>query len=122
MEVVLFQPRIVLVGMSLQHSMGRGRRTANYATGTATNPTSIKNLYKYGGTVWVIIYLIMGLGEVGTVAGAAGVVLDAYVMKLFGWPWDEILLANTFLGLIVSHVQTWVAGWLVATAKYGLNS
>jgi len=43
-------------------------------------------------------------------------------MKLFGWPWDELLLAETLWGLIRSHLQTWVVGWVVATAKYGVKS
>lgn len=102
--------------------MSRGRRTTKYAVGTATNPTAIRNLYKYGGTVWVLIYLVGGLLTAGSVPGAVAVLFDVYVMKLFGWPWDELLLADTLIGLIRSHVQTWIAGWIVATAKYGMNS
>jgi len=102
--------------------MGRGRRTAKYAAGTATNPTAIENLYIYGGTVWASLYLIFGIMETGTIPGALNVLVDFYIMKLFGWPWDELLLSETLFGLLRSHVQTWGVGWLVATGKYGLNS
>jgi hypothetical protein len=102
--------------------MSRGARTVRYATGTATNPITIKNLYKYGGAVWAIVYLWLGLLDAGTLAGAVQVMLDVYVMKLFGWPWDELLLADTLFGLVRSHVQTWAVGWIAATVKYGINS
>lgn len=102
--------------------MSRGVRTANYAVGTATNTITIKNLYKYGGPVWATIYLVIGLMGSGTIDGAITVLLDYYIMKLFAWPWDELLLAETLGGLFISHLQTWVVGWLVATLKYGINS
>lgn len=102
--------------------MNRGRRTARYAAGTATNTITIKNLYKYGGAVWAIIYLYVGLLEAGTIPGAIDVLVDVYIMKLFGWPWDELLLAETLLGLLRSHIQTWAVGWVAATVKYGINS
>lgn len=102
--------------------MGRGVRTAKYATGTATNTITIKNMYLYGGSVWVLIYLFIGLADAGTLAGALTVVIDVYVMKLFGWPWNELLLADTIWGLLRSHLQTWAIGWLAATVKYGVNS
>lgn len=102
--------------------MNRGERTARYALGTATNRITIENLYKYGGSVWAVIYLALGLLEAGTFPGAINVLLDVYIMKLFGWPWDELLLANTLPGLIRSHVQTWVAGWVVASLRYGVYS
>lgn len=102
--------------------MSRGARTAKYAAGTATNPITIKNLYKYGGAVWASVYLLMGLAGSGSIDGAVAVLLDYYIMNLFGWPWDEILLAESLGGLLLSHVQTWGVGWLVATVKYGMNS
>lgn len=102
--------------------MNRGERTVRYAAGTATNTITIKNLYKYGGAVWVSLYLILGLLEAGTLSAATTVLMDVYIMKLFGWPWDELLLAESLWGLFRSHVQTWVVGWLVASAKYGINS
>lgn len=102
--------------------MGRARRTTNYAIGTATNTITIKNMYIYGGTVWALIYLVIGISDAGTFAGAIEVVMDVYIMKLFGWPWSELFLADTLWGLARSHVQTWAIGWLAATAKYGLNS
>jgi hypothetical protein len=102
--------------------MNRGRRTANYARGTATNPYTIKNLYKYGGTVWVLIYFVVGFAQASSVAGATNILLNVYIMKLFGWPWDQLLLAETLWGLVRSHFQTWIVGWITATAKYGLNS
>lgn len=102
--------------------MSRRSRTANYALGTATNSIAIKNMYIYGGAVWAAIYLVSGLATVGTLPGALTVVFDVYIMKLFGWPWDELLLANTMWDFARSHIQTWLAGWIVATAKYGANS
>lgn len=102
--------------------MSRGARTANYAVGTATNTITIKNLYIYGGAVWAILYLIGGLLGSGSLAGAVTVLVEYYIMKLFAWPWDELLLAETIGGFFLSHLQTWAAGWLVATAKYGINS
>jgi hypothetical protein len=79
-------------------------------------------MYKYGGTVWAIIYLLLGILEAGTLSGGAEILMDVYVMKLFGWPWNELFLADTVSGLLRSHVQTWFVGWIVATAKFGLNS
>lgn len=102
--------------------MNRGRRTANYARGTATNPYAIKNLYKYGGSMWILIYFVVGLGQASTIPGAISILIDVYIMKLFGWPWDQLLLAETLWGLARSHIQTWIVGWVVATTKYGLNS
>jgi len=83
--------------------MSRGVRTANYAVGTATNSITIKNLYKYGGTDWASVYLLIGLLSSGTIDGAVTVLLDYYIMKLFAWPWDELLLADTLGGLFLSH-------------------
>jgi hypothetical protein len=94
----------------------------NYAAGTATNTITIKNMYIYGGSVWATIYFLAGLAEAGTASQAIAVMMDVYIMKLFGWPWDELLLADALPGLIRSHVQTWAVGWLFATLKYGLNS
>ena len=102
--------------------MGRGSRTVKYASGTATNTITIRNLYRYGGTVWATIYLFIGLTQTGTPVGAIEVLFEYYIMQLFGWPWSELLLAETLAGLLISHFQTWVAGWLVAVAKYGINS
>lgn len=102
--------------------MGRGSRTANYAIGTATSTAAISNMYIYGGSLWALFYFFTGLADAGTVSQAVTIMMDVYVMKLFAWPWDQIILADTLPGLIRSHVQTWGVGWLVATAKYGINS
>jgi hypothetical protein len=102
--------------------MSRGSRTANYALGTATNHVAIKNMYIYGGAVWAAIYLYTGLTTAGTLAGALNILVDVYIMKLIGWPWDELLLAETLWGLARSHLQTWLTGWVVATLKYAFNS
>ena len=102
--------------------MGRGSRTANYAIGTATNGIAIQNMYIYGGAVWAMIYLISGVTTAGTLTGALNILFDVYIMKLFGWPWDELFLADTLWGLARSHLQTWFAGWGVATVKYAAYS
>lgn len=102
--------------------MNRGKRTTRYAAGTATNPTAIKNLYIYGGAIWAIIYFFAGLSNAGTFPEAVNVLMNVYIMKLFGWPWDEFLLADNLGAFLRSHLQTWAAGWLTATVKYGLNS
>jgi len=83
---------------------------------------TFKNLYIYGGTLWATLYLLFGLTTAGTLPGAIGIVFDVYIMKLFGWPWSELLLADTLWGLIRSHAQTWFVGWAVATLNYGINS
>ena len=75
-------------------------------------------MYIYGGSVLSLLALLYGLSETGTVNGAFDVLLEFYIARLVPWPFDELLLAETWVELVISHVVTVGIGQLVATMKW----
>jgi hypothetical protein len=78
-------------------------------------------MYIYGGTVLSLVTLAVGLVGAGSLDAAVQVVIDFYIMRLVPWPLDELLLAATWVELVVSHAVTIGVGQGVASAKWWLS-
>lgn len=101
--------------------MKRNRGVLNYILGSITSPQALVNMYIYGGSLLTIFTFLWGLFSAGTVNGATQVLIDFYIMKLFPWPLDELLMAKTISELIFSHVLTTGTGLIVASSKWWKN-
>lgn len=98
--------------------MRRNRGAVNYASGMATSPTSLKNMYIYGGGLISVFTLWYGILTTGNIDAAVNVLLDFYVMRLIPWPIDEILVADTMIELVITHLVTIGVGLFFAASKW----
>lgn len=75
-------------------------------------------MYIYGGSVLSLLTLIAGLIGSGSLDTAIQVVIDFYIARLILWPIDQLLLAETWVELVISHGVTVSVGQLVASTKW----
>ena len=101
--------------------MRRNRGAVRYTRGMATSHIGLKNMYIYGGSVLSLLTFVLSLAFSGDIAAAVNAVIEFYIMRLVPWPLDEVLLARTFIELVISHVVTITVGLFVATAKWWIK-
>lgn len=70
-------------------------------------------MYIYGGSILSLLTLVVGL-----IDAAIQVVTDFYIARLIPWPIDELLLAATWVELVVSHGVTIGVGQFIASMKW----
>jgi len=98
--------------------MGRVTGAGRHALKTPLTKWGMVSMYIYGGSVLSLLALLYGLSVTGTLAGTLNALLEFYIARLFPWPFDELLLAETWVELVVSHCITIGVGQLVATTKW----
>ena len=98
--------------------MRRSRGAVKYTHGMATSRIGLKNMYIYGGSVLSLLTFVLSLASSGDVAAAVNTVIEFYIMRLITWPLDEVLLADSLFGLVISHLITIAVGLFVATVKW----
>ena len=101
--------------------MRRNKGAINYAGGMATSRVGLTNMYIYGGLVLSLLTFLLGLATSGSIAAAMNTLLDFYIIRLVPWPLDELLLAETLIELVISHVITISVGLFFATSKWWAN-
>lgn len=101
--------------------MRRNSGAIRYAGGMATSRVGLSNMYIYGGSILSLITFVFGLATAGSVDAAVNTVIDFYIMRLVPWPLDELLLAETFFELLISHLVTISVGLVFATSKWWKN-
>ncbi|WP_124176963.1 hypothetical protein [Natrarchaeobius halalkaliphilus] len=95
----------------------------NYATGMATSPYSLKNMYIYGGSIMTLFTFFLGLLVRQDLAEALIYMVENYALMLLPlrWPVNEIIAADTVSEFIFSHLLTISLGLFVATIKYRMS-
>lgn len=98
--------------------VGRSTGAIRHATNTPRTRTGLTSMYIYGGSILSLLSLVVGLIGSGSLSAAVEVVINFYISRLVPWPVDQLLLAETWFELIVSHGVTVGVGQLVASTKW----